>query len=555
VTREAWDLSCPDWQDRLRDGRSLIPDLPLNQEMAARAVAAFNMLRLADVPGTPTMAEAGGEWFRDIVRALFGSLTPDRRTRRIRELFCLVPKKNSKTTDGALLMLVALLLNERPRAPFLMTAPVHDVADLAFAAAAGAISLDPVLSAKLHVREHLKTILHRETKAELQILTFDPSVLTGQKVAGALIDELHVVAKMAKAASAIRQLRGGMLPFGEAFLAFITTQSEEQPAGIFRAELLKARRIRDGKAQHAAMLPVLYEFPTDVQESGAWRNPALWGWVNPNAGLSVTVERLQGDYQTARDTGPEEEIAWLSQHLNIEVGVALKSDAWAGAEFWEDCADEALTLPELMRRSEVVTVGIDGGGLDDLLGVAVLGREKDTGVWLHWGRAWCHPVVLERRKAEAGRLQEFSRDGDLVIVKNVGEDVAAVAAVVEGLEEAGLLDKVGVDRAGIGAISKAIQDVGIKEDRIVGIPQGWWLQGSIKTVERQLAAHALMHGDRPMMAWAVGNAKVEQRGNAITITKQASGYAKIDPLMALFDAAAVLSLNPEARDQEQCFFV
>jgi phage terminase large subunit-like protein len=56
-----------------------------------------------------------------------------------------VPKKNSKTTNGALLMLTALLLNERPRAPFIMTAPVQDVADLAFNAAAGAIALDPVL--------------------------------------------------------------------------------------------------------------------------------------------------------------------------------------------------------------------------------------------------------------------------------------------------------------------------------------------------------------------------------------------------------------------------
>jgi hypothetical protein len=111
-----------------------------------------------------------------------------------------------------------------------MTAPVQDVADLAFSAASGAIALDPVLSKLLHVREHLKTIIHRETKAELQIMTFDPAVVTGQKVAGALIDELHVVAKMSKAASAIRQLRGGMLPFPEAFLAFITTQSEDAPA-------------------------------------------------------------------------------------------------------------------------------------------------------------------------------------------------------------------------------------------------------------------------------------------------------------------------------------
>ena len=186
----------------------------------------------------------------------------------------------------------------------------------------------------------------------------------------------------------------------------------------------------------------------------------------------------------------------------------------------------------------------------------MLGREADTGRWLHWGKAWIHPIVLRRRKQEADRFRDFARDGDLVIVDNIGEDVAQVAALVGELEESELLDKIGVDQAGIGAIEKAIIDAGIPADRIMGIPQGWRLNGSIKTVERKLAAGELLHGDRPLMEWVVSNAKVEQRGNAITITKQAAGFAKIDPVMALFDAATVMALNPESRlESHQMFFV
>jgi phage terminase large subunit-like protein len=547
VEHAPWDLSCKDWEARIKAGKSLVPTLPLFKSEADRGVGVFDGLRLSDVPGTPYLAEACGDWFRDMVRALLGSLDPVTQSRMIRELFALVSKKNSKTTYGALLMLTALLINRRPNAPFIMTAPVRDVADLAFSAAAGAIALDPVLQKKLHVREHLKRIVHRETHAELAIMTFDPATLTGQKCAGVLIDELHVVAKMSKAASAIRQLRGGMLPFPEAFMAFITTQSEEAPSGVFRAELMKARAIRDGTRQ-GAMLPVLYEFPREMQADAAvWRNPANWGMVTPNDGRSVTVARLVEEFDVAQSTGEEELRAWASQHLNVEIGLALHSDRWAGADYWEAQGRTAFTLDELLERCEVVDVGIDGGGLDDLLGLVVLGRDSTTQEWVNWSHAWAHPKVLELRKSEAPRFQDFARDGDLTLVEHIGDDVDEVASIVAHVEASGKLDKVGVDQAGIGAILDALKLAGVPEEKVVGITQGWKMTGAIKTAERKLAEGGLIHGGQRMMNWCCGNAKVEPRGNAIIITKQAAGTAKIDPLLAMFNAVSLMSLNPEAQ--------
>jgi phage terminase large subunit-like protein len=56
----------------------------------------------------------------------------------------------------------------------------------------------------------------------------------------------------------------------------------------------------------------------------------------------------------------------------------------------------------------------------------------------------------------------------------------------------------------------------------------------------------MAHDGSPLMAWCVGNAKVEQKGNALMITKQISGTGKIDPVMAMFNAVTLMGLNPEA---------
>ena len=137
------------------------------------------------------------------------------------------------------------------------------------------------------------------------------------------------------------------------------------------------------------------------------------------------------------------------------------------------------------------------------------------------------------------------------MVKAPGDDVAAVADVVCRFKAAGLLPEknaIGVDAAGIGDIVDELTspERGITLEQIVAVSQGWKLNAAIKTMERKVAGGEVEHCGSPLMAWCVGNAKVEARGNAITITKQAAGSAKIDPLMASFNAGSLMALNPTA---------
>ena len=554
-----WDLSCPLWEDKLRAGEFMLPDGLLDRLFEAEAKMAvdfFDGLTLPNVVGTPTMANGCGPWFREcFVRPLFGSRDPRTNIRYIPEIFGMVGKGNSKTTYSAGLMLTALLMNIRPRAEYYLIGETQAVADLAFDQIDGMIQNNRELRNRFKVVNHDKEIEDRHNHAKLSVRTFNLNVLTGPMPAGVLLDELHLLGKHPHAVKILRQIRGGLKKNTEGFLVMITTQSDEPPAGVFKSELSLARSIRDGKFP-GQMLPIIYELPYEFQkpvhvgETPKWYDTKVWPWVMPNLGRSLQLDAMIKDFEAEKLKGQQAITIWASQHLNVELGSNAGSDRWAGTDFWPQQAEKTLTLDNLIRRSEVVVVGIDGGGLDDLLGLVVLGRERGTGKWLCWAKAWAHQIVLERRLDIVSKLEDFRTEGSLEIVARPGEDVIAVADIVMKIEDAGLLAEkhaIAVDSVGIGDIVTELtsEERGFPAERIIGISQGWKLNGAIKTTERKVAGGELVHDGSAMMTWCVGNAKSVQVGNATAINKAVSGSAKIDPVMALFNAVSLMMLNPE----------
>lgn len=545
-----WTTACPDWASRLVAGDSIIPP-PIFPDEAERALAIFKELRVVDLPGKPTFGECSDEWVFDFVRAIFGGYDAETGQQLIREYGLLIAKKNTKSTIAAGVMLTALILCWREDEEHLILAPTKEVADNSFKPAAGMIRADEELSALFHVQSHMRTITHRVTNASLKVVAADTDTVGGKKAGRILVDELWIFGKQAKAEAMFMEATGGQVSRPEGWVIYLTTQSDEPPTGVFKNKLNYWRDVRDGKVHDPKTLGILYEFPDDMVKSKAYMKPENFYIANPNIGRSVSPEWLEDNLRRVEANQDGAFQQFLAKHLNIEIGMNLRHDRWAGADFWEGSGDPALTLVELFRRSEVVVFGIDGGGLDDLLGLAAIGRCKETRKWLHWAHAWAHEIVLERRKEIAPRLLDFQRDGNLTIVKRPGEDVDHLADIICRARNEKLLpakNAIGVDAAGIGAIVEELSSPGRKftDDHIVAISQGWRLNGAIKTVERMIAGGEFIHGATDMMAWCVSNARVVQVGNAVTINKQVSGTAKIDPLMATFDAASLMALNPEA---------
>lgn len=542
-----WSTACPDWEKRIVARQSLIASPPLFQDQADAALHIFKQLRIVDAPGSPTFGEACGQWVFDFVAAIFGAYDKDEGERLIREYFLLISKKNSKSTIAAGIMLTALLRNWRPSNELLILAPTIEVAQNSFKPAADMVRANPELTKLCHVQDHLRMITHRRTKANLKVVAADNNTVSGKKGAFVLIDELWLFGKRPHADAMLREATGGLVSRPEGFIISLSTQSDAPPAGVFKAKLDYFRDVRDGKIDDPRSLGVIYEFPKAMLDRDEHLDPKNFYITNPNMGRSVREDWLEDELRKELAKTPETRNTFLAKHLNKEIGMNLRSDRWPGADFWDAREDEALALATIMDRCEAIVVGIDGGGLDDLFGLAVIGREIGTQNWLCWAHAWCHEGVLERRKSIASQLRDFERLKELTIVSDKLDDVSEIIEIVETIKTRRLLAAVAVDPAGLGELADALSTIGVTADEglLIGAPQGYGMMNAIKTAERKLASGTLLHAKSSLMSWCVSNLKIEPTATAIRATKQNAGDAKIDPVMAFFDAIVVMSKNPQ----------
>lgn len=559
LVRPVWTTACTDWRDRIVAGTPLTPCEPLFPSSAASGMNVFRQLQIVDVGITFGDCRP---WVQEFAESIFGSYCdvpghPDEGRRLIKTFFMLISKKNTKSTIAAGIMLTVLIQNWRPEAEYLILSPTKELADNCFKPIKAAIEADEELADLFHVQPHMRQITHRGTKATLKVVAADSGGVTGKKATGVLVDELHEFGKVAKAEDMLVEATGGLMSRPEGFVIYLTTQSSEPPAGVFKKELEYARKVRDGKHVDPTYLPIIYEFPDEYLDpvTKPYLREENWYITNPNLGTSVDLETLRQKILKAGEDGEDSLQSVVSKHLNIQIGLDLGADRWPGADYWLDAAHErARTLGHLIDACEVITCGIDGGGLDDLLAVTFTGRITGTqDQYLSWSRAWVVKKLLDTRKEIADRLRDFERDGDLVVVETVGEDARQMAALVKRVHKLDLLAGIGIDPAKIAALQAALvaEEIIDAEEPdpkfFVKVRQGWSLYGAMLNVERAMAEGRYKHCAQPLVNWCVGNGKVVQRGNAMLVTKEVSGKAKIDPLMSSFNAMELMSYNPPAR--------
>jgi phage terminase large subunit-like protein len=306
-------------------------------------------------------------------------------------------QEERKSTIAAGIMVTALIRNWRHSAELLIIAPT--LRSRTTASSRRRAWSAPIPSSRAAARRRAPAADPAPgDRAELKVIAADSETVGGKKAGFVLVEELWLFGKKRRRRG--DAARGDRRPGGapEGFVIYLTTHSDEPPAGVFKSKLEYARDVRDGVIETRRSCRCCTNGRSDARGRGLSRPGEFLRHQPERSGRSVSAELARGRARKEQRGEGEGLQIFLAKHLNVEIGCGCGATAGAAPTIWEAAGDRTLTLEALLERCEVVVVGGDGGGLDDLYGLCVAGREKGTDRWLYWSKAWCWPEVLERAR-------------------------------------------------------------------------------------------------------------------------------------------------------------
>lgn len=533
-----WPLPIP--HEERTDPCQFIPDVDDTHGHGERMWQVMSRLKITQGPlaGKP-LGQCAPPWQEKLVRSLYGATDPDGR-RLYDEAFLLVAKKNGKSTLTGMLAVAHTLAFPEERGAGVLLADTREQARLVFDSLAATVRADAFLSKQFHVRDYKHEVEHRDTGTVIKAVASELASTTGTQPSFYVADELHLMGLRPKGAKLVRQLSSGAAVRANPLGIYISTAPIDTASGIYQSMLNRARRVVAGEAPGDRLFPVLFELPEGVDPD----NPKWWWMANPSLGTTFSSTWLEREHAISRqDPDPSALVHFYSQHLNVSAGETIGVDRWLPLAVWDRCAVPGITLDTLKERCpNRLWLSIDAGGRDDPTCLGVLGQTAD-GTLLWWCHQWLHKDGYEKRR-NAAPLDEFVAAGDLTVVTQPDGDLAALETIVDGLR--GQVVAVGVDPYGLREVVQRLEDNGLI---VHGIPQGWRMTPFVHEAARAVHSGKLEQYGGPLMRWNIENCRVEERGEAVALTKPSGasvGSKKIDGAVALVMALAAHAETPYA---------
>lgn len=477
-------------------------------------------------------------WQKFIVGSLFGWKKAKDDTRKYREAYIEVSRKNGKTTTLAPIGLYGMKFDDEPGAEIYSAATQRDQAKEVFDPAKQMVRKSDYIN---DIEIYKNNLSHVESFSKFEPLSADYDSLDGKNVHIGLIDELHAH----KDSGMYDVIADGTGSRRQPLIIAITTAgyNEESFCKELRdycEDILNPKSDTVNDSQFAYIAEMDKE---DIETKAFWDNEELWVKANPNYGVSVKKDNLRQRIQKAQNM-PSERNKILCKRLNI----------WTNAETrfidmvkWDKSSEDIqfTNYEEILDRID----GVMGyGGLDlsskiDITSfVLVFAYEGDFYV-LPW--FWIpEDNMRERVKKDGVNYDIWAEKGLIRTPPGNVVDYNFIKRDILQLREVLTFEEIAYDPWNATQVSIDLDNEGFT---MIETRQGYSsMSPPTKELEKLYFAKELKHGGHPVLRWMADNLVTVNDSNDNMRPDKNKSKEKIDGMVAL-----IMALDRAIRNEAQ----
>jgi phage terminase large subunit-like protein len=471
------------------------------------------------------------DWQRSIVWDIYGWRNADG-SRRFREVFIALPRKNGKTTFVAALSVLFFLFDDEPAGHVYAAAGNAEQATVVFSEARSMILASPELSR--HVEPYKRQMWCAAKATSYQVLTKSGLTKHGLNPYATIKDELHTW-KDRLLWEALRTAQGARR---QPIDISITTAGYDRHSLCFE-QWQYARKVRDGVIENSAFLPVLFEAAPDDD----WRDPEVWAKANPSLGVTIKRDWLEKECRRAIEQ-PSHENVFRQLYLNQWTEQASR---WLSLAVWDA---NASPIDRQALRGRRCTGALDLAHVADLSAFVLVFDPVEPGGAYDVVPFFWVPEENIRVRARKDRVPYdlWARDGLIRATPGEVTDFDFIREDIFGLLEEFQIAEIAYDPWSAHQLVQQLMHEGVP---MVEFRQGFRsMSPAAMEVERLLIGRRLNHGGHPVLRWMASNVAVQKDPAGNIKPDKASSTERIDGIVALCMAVGRIAANVAAGPQE-----
>jgi phage terminase large subunit-like protein len=483
------------------------------------------------------------EWQVFVLSCIFGWKRADG-TRRFREAYIEVPRKNGKSTLLSIIGLYMLVADGEPGAEVYSAACTKEQARRVWDEAVAMRSKNESLAKK--IQDYRSALVVQATNSKFLPLASEDSTLDGLNIHCALIDELHE-----HPTRALYDVLDTATGSRRNPLLFVITTAGVSRTSIcwlqhtYAQKVLESNLRDDGSDAFFAYVACLDKV-VGKEEYLAWDDEREWAKCNPSLGVSVKIDDLRRKAAKAKET-PSALNTFLRKHLNVwtqQETRYLPMDKWAQCGGIEEDADplkERLAALERLKNKECIG-GLDLSTTTDISAFVLVFKDGNKILLMPW--FWIPGDNVEKRsKRDKVPYEVWVREGFILTTPGNVIDYDFIRQRIKSLGQQYLIKEIAFDPY------NATQIVGQLKDQD-GFEMVLHRQGDVsmnmptKELLRLTLTGDLVHLNNPVLTWMADNLVVHEGATALVKPDKEKSVEKIDGIVAAIMAIGRYNANP-----------